>query len=172
MMNKTILVAVFVMVVVAVKQSYGAPIRKRNLSDSQLATLLNNLASGMGHDAMRQQLLEFIQQHNLSVSITPHTKGKRTMTDALNSQLMSQSMSKLQGQALIEMLQKLQRKYGDFTIRTPGKRVTADAFMNEAMRNQYLRDQGAAFREALLALQARQGDFKVGKKSENDVEFD
>ncbi|XP_006815039.1 uncharacterized protein LOC100373259 isoform X3 [Saccoglossus kowalevskii] len=124
MMNKTILVAVFVMVVVAVKQSYGAPM------------------------------------------------GKRTMTDALNSQLMSQSMSKLQGQALIEMLQKLQRKYGDFTIRTPGKRVTADAFMNEAMRNQYLRDQGAAFREALLALQARQGDFKVGKKSENDVEFD
>ncbi|XP_070562860.1 uncharacterized protein [Ptychodera flava] len=133
--------------------------RKRNVADTAMSSILQQENS---NDIFRRWLLSNMGQLNNKAA---GSAEKRTMADALNSQIMSQGASNLRGQAFLKILQNLRKQYGDLSVRVPqSKRVTADAFMNSQLRKQFFNNNASALKEAILARQ------RQGKRSDDDLD--
>ncbi|XP_070562846.1 uncharacterized protein [Ptychodera flava] len=140
-------------------QQHGGVVRKRNVADTAMSSILQQENS---NDIFRRWLLSNMGQLNNKAA---GSAEKRTMADALNSQIMSQGASNLRGQAFLKILQNLRKQYGDLSVRVPqSKRVTADAFMNSQLRKQFFNNNASALKEAILARQ------RQGKRSDDDLD--
>ncbi|XP_077994788.1 uncharacterized protein LOC144448420 isoform X2 [Glandiceps talaboti] len=162
MMNKSLLVAVFVLVLVAVKQSYGEPVSKRSVDedfDDVPFSQAGNIESIANSFTTWLQSLLDQQEGGASVAV------KRVASEALLSTRVSEMIQRRALASFYKAVKKLQAQ-GDIRI-APSKRVTADAYMNSKLRQQFYKNQGSALLGVLSALQNGRNQ---GKRSGDEIE--
>ncbi|XP_077994790.1 uncharacterized protein LOC144448420 isoform X3 [Glandiceps talaboti] len=149
MMNKSLLVAVFVLVLVAVKQSYGEPVSKRSVDedfDDVPFSQAGNIESIANSFTTWLQSLLDQQEGGASVA-------KRVTADAYMNSKLRQQFYKNQGSALLGVLSALQngRNQGKRSGDEIEKRNASEALLATLLRQRLISKLRDATRESIMS---------------------